>query len=82
MKNTALTREALLEGIESMASSVESTLILRRVWKILEREHAAQTSRPEVTVPHMRRALRFYARNLPPEDIAAVLDFIHDMPRT
>ena len=82
MNETVLTRETLLEGIESLASSVENIIVLRRVWKILDREYSVAASRRMVTVPHLRRALRFYARNLSPENLRLTIEFIHNLDRS
>lgn len=42
MNDTPLTREALLAGIENLSLRISSFSVLRRVWKILDREFEAE----------------------------------------
>lgn len=78
MNDTAMTREALITGIERMASSVEDINTLQRVWKILDREcstlpgWALQTMTPNDT-------LRYYARHLSRQEAAETIRFIHTL---
>lgn len=77
MNDTALTREALLDGIQTLSGRVESLNVLRRVWKILDREYTAAPIRADADSPAERRALHYYARNLDADELRAVLAFIH-----
>lgn len=78
MNDTTVTREALITGIERMASSVEDINTLHRVWKILEREcralpgWALQSMTPNDT-------LRYYARHLSRQEAAETIRFIHTL---
>ena len=76
MNDTPMTRESLIAGIERFASCIDSFVVLRRVWKILDREYTAQGGgRPDAI--NDRDALRFYARHLSPNELRSTLDHIH-----
>lgn len=78
MNDTTMTREALITGIERMASSVEDITVLHRVWKILDREcstfpgWALQAMTPNDT-------LRYYARHLSRQEAQETVHFIHTL---
>lgn len=78
MNNTTMTREALVTGIEHMASSIEDTAVLQRVWKILDKEcstlpgWALQAMTPNDT-------LRYYARHLSAREAEETVRFIHTL---
>lgn len=80
MNDTITTRDALISGIERLASSVESLPVLRRVWKILDRECTAQGG---IIHPAMsdRDALRYYARHLKPHELKSTLDHIRTITK-
>ena len=78
MNNTPMTREALIAGIERMASSVEDFTVLQRVWKILDKECS---SRPGYTLQAMtpHDTLRFYARHLSTWEASETVRFIQTL---
>lgn len=82
MNDTPLTRETLLAGIESLSLKISSFAVLRRVWKILDREYeserAAYTDNP-VDAQQERMALHYYARHLDRGDLQAVIRYIHQL---
>ena len=84
MNDTPLTRESLLTGIESLSCRISSFAVLRRVWKILDRQWEAErescTDTP-IDFLHERIALHYYARHLDGEDLRAVIRYIHELGR-
>lgn len=82
MNDTPMSRELLLVGIENLSCQIASKIVLRRVWKILdrtlERERADRIHYP-IDFQQERQTLRSYARNLDGEDLLAVIRFIHQL---
>jgi len=85
MNDTPLTREMLLAGIESLSCRISSFAVLRRVWKILDRqwetECASFTDNP-IDAQQERMALHYYARHLNRSDLHAVIQYIHTLSHT
>ena len=82
MNDTPLTRETLLAGIENLSLRISSFTVLRRVWKILDREFEQEresyTDNP-VDAQQERMALHYYARHLDRGDLQAVIRYIHQL---
>ena len=82
MNDTPLTRETLLAGIENLSLRISSFSVLRRVWKILDREFESEresyTDSP-VDSQQERMALHYYARHLDRADLIAVIRYIHEL---
>ena len=76
MENTNMSREAIISGIESLASRIESFTVLRNAWKILSREYNSQGGL-SISSMQNRDALRYYARHLNAVELEAVLHYIH-----
>lgn len=78
MNDTPMTREALLTGIERMASSIDDISVLHRVWKILDREYSALPGWAlQAMTPH--DTLRYYARHLSTREAEETVKFIHTL---
>lgn len=84
MNDTPLTRETLLSGIENLSLRISSFAVLRRVWKILDREFEQEredyTDYP-IDAQQERMALHYYARHLNGEDLRSVIRYIHTLNR-
>lgn len=84
MNDTPITRETLLAGIENLSLRISSFAVLRRVWKILDRQWEAERAScidNLVDAQQERMALHYYARHLDHADLIAVIRYIHDLGR-
>ena len=82
MNDTPLTREAILAGIENLSLRISSVTVLRRVWKILDREYESECEAYNdnpIDAQQERMALHYYARHLDRNDLLAVIRFIHQL---
>lgn len=71
MNDTPLTHESLLTGIESLSCRISSFAVLRRVWKILDRQYEHERTDctdNQIDNVQERTAPHYFARHLAQTD--------------